>query len=104
MNMQTSASPRTVLESSEHRQKNEIRRKHSKTILGILSCHTAYFNSIVSPSRYDHNKAINYFESFSPIASFVTIQTLFALTVLPMFNLYKYDVQVAFVESAILAN
>ena len=27
---------------------------------------------------------VNYFESFSPVASFVTICTLFALTALPM--------------------
>jgi hypothetical protein len=37
---------------------------------------------------------VNYFESFSPVASFVTIQTLFALTALPMFKVYQYDVEV----------
>ncbi|MFN9902614.1 MAG: reverse transcriptase domain-containing protein, partial [bacterium] len=31
---------------------------------------------------------VNYFESFSPVASFVTIRTLFALTALPMFKVY----------------
>ncbi len=44
---------------------------------------------------------INYFESFSPVASFVTIRTLFALTALPMFKVYQYDVQVAFIQSVI---
>jgi hypothetical protein len=42
---------------------------------------------------------VNYFESFSPVASFVTIRTLFALTALPMFKVYQYDVQVAFIQS-----
>ena len=38
---------------------------------------------------------VNYFESFSPIASFDTIRTWFALSALPMFKVYQYDVQVA---------
>jgi hypothetical protein len=47
---------------------------------------------------------VNYFESFSPVASFVTIRTLFALTALPMFKVYQYDVQVAFIQSVIDPN
>jgi len=47
---------------------------------------------------------VNYFESFSPVASFVTIRTLFALTALPMFKVYQYDVEVAFIQSSIDSN
>ena len=47
---------------------------------------------------------VNYFESFSPVASFVTIRTLFASTALPMFKVYQYDVQVAFIQSVIDPN
>ena len=39
---------------------------------------------------------VDYFESFSPVASFVTIHTLLVfqvLTDLPMFEVYQYDVQ-----------
>ena len=47
---------------------------------------------------YSQIQGINYFESFSPVASFVTIRTLFALTALPHFNVYQYDVQVAWAD------
>jgi hypothetical protein len=47
---------------------------------------------------------VNYFESFSPVASFVTIWTLFALTALQMFKVYQYDVEVAFIQSTIDSN
>ncbi|NBO65472.1 MAG: hypothetical protein EBU88_11640, partial [Acidobacteria bacterium] len=47
---------------------------------------------------------VNYFESFSPVASFVTIRTLFAMTALPMFKVYQYDVQGAFIQSVIDPN
>lgn len=46
-------------------------------------------------------KDINYFETFSPVVSFVTIRTLFALTPLPGFEVHQYDVSVAFMEAVI---
>ena len=42
-----------------------------------------------------------YFESFSPVVSFVTVRLLFALTALPFFKVLQYDVSVAFIQSKI---
>jgi hypothetical protein len=44
-------------------------------------------------------KNVHYFESFSPVASFVTLRLVFALTALPHFHVNHYDVSVAFIES-----
>ena len=43
----------------------------------------------------------HYFESFSPVVSFVTVRLLFALTALPFFKVLQYDVSVAFMQSKI---
>jgi len=43
----------------------------------------------------------HYFESFSPVVSFVTVRLLFALTALPFFKVLQYDVSVAFIQSKI---
>ena len=53
---------------------------------------------------YTQQQDINYFETFSPVVSFVTIRTLFALTALPGFDVHQYDVSVAFIEAAIDPN
>ena len=44
-------------------------------------------------------KNIHYFESFAPVASFVTLRLVFSLTSLPHFRVNHYDVSVAFIES-----
>ena len=44
-------------------------------------------------------KNVHYFESFAPVASFVTLRLVFALTALPHFQVNHYDVSVAFIES-----
>ena len=44
-------------------------------------------------------KNVHYFESFAPVASFVTLRLVFALTALPHFHVNHYDVSVAFIES-----
>jgi len=49
-------------------------------------------------------KGITYFENFAPVASYVTIRTLFALTALPSFRVLQYDVSVAFIESILDTN
>ena len=46
-------------------------------------------------------KDVTFFENFAPVASYVTIRTLFALTALPMFTVLQYDVSVAFIESVL---
>ena len=46
----------------------------------------------------------HYFESFSPVVSFVTVRLLFALTALPFFKVLQYDVSVAFIQSKIPDN
>ena len=47
---------------------------------------TRYRSRLVAKG-YSQIQGVNYFESFAPVASFVTIRTLFALTALPMFCL-----------------
>jgi hypothetical protein len=44
-------------------------------------------------------KNVHYFESFAPVASFVTLRLVFALTALPNFHVNHYDVSVAVIES-----
>ena len=64
---------------------------------------TRYRSRLVAKG-YSQIQGVNYFESFAPVASFVTIRTLFALTALPMFVVLQYDVQVAFIQSVIDPN
>jgi hypothetical protein len=74
------------------------RKKHDEngTFTKYRSRHVAKgFTQILS---------VNYFESFSPMASFVTIRTQFVLTALPMFKVYQYDVELAFIQSTIDPN
>jgi hypothetical protein len=40
-------------------------------------------------------KNVHYFERFAPVASFVTLRLVFALTALPHFQVNHYDVSVA---------
>ena len=44
-------------------------------------------------------KNVHYFESYAPVASFVTLRLVFSLTALPHFTVNHYDVSVAFIES-----
>ena len=62
------------------------------------------YRSRVVCKGYTQQKDVNYFETFSPVVSFVTIRTLFALTALPGFDVHQYDVSVAFIEAPIDAN
>lgn len=64
---------------------------------------TRYRSRIVCKG-YTQQKDVNYFETFSPVVSFVTIRTLFALTALPGFDVHQYDVSVAFIEAPIDPN
>ena len=47
---------------------------------------------------------VHYFESFAPVASFVTLRGALALTALPHFHVNHYDVSVAFIESELNAD
>ena len=44
-------------------------------------------------------KNVHYFESYAPVASFITLRLVFSLTALPHFHVNHYDVSVAFIES-----
>ena len=46
----------------------------------------------------------SHFETFSPVVCFVTIRLLFALTSLPGFDVFQYDVSVAFIEAELDPN
>ena len=49
-------------------------------------------------------KDFSYWESFSPVVSFTTIRTLLALTSLPFWLVFHYDVSVAFIQALIDKN
>ena len=53
---------------------------------------------------YSQVQGIQYFESYAPVASFITIRLLFALTSLPQFKVLQYDVSVAFIHSKLDPN
>ena len=70
---------------------------------------TGALNKVSHRSRYvakgfTQVKNIHYFESFAPVASFVTLRLVFALTALPHFQVNHYDVSVAFIESELDEN
>jgi hypothetical protein len=65
---------------------------------------TGALSKVTHRSRYvtkgfTQLKNVHYFESFAPVASFVTLRLVFALTALPNFHVNHYDVLVAFIES-----
>jgi len=45
------------------------------------------------------NQERSLLRKFAPVASFVTLRLVFALTALPHFHVNYYDVSVAFIES-----
>jgi len=53
---------------------------------------------------YSQVQGIQYFENYAPVASFITLRLLFALTSLPQFKVLQYDVSVAFIQSKLDPN
>ena len=49
-------------------------------------------------------QGIRYSENYAPVASFITLRLLFALTSLPQFKVLQYDVSVAFIQSKLDPN
>jgi hypothetical protein len=62
--------------------------------LSKVSHHSRYVSKGFTQIKNKH-----YFESFAPVASFVTLHLVFALTALPNFHVNHYDVSVTFIES-----
>jgi len=48
---------------------------------------------------YSQVQGLHYFENYAPVASFITLSLLFALTSIPNFQALQYDVSVAFIQS-----
>jgi len=53
---------------------------------------------------YFQVQGLHYFENDSPVASFVTLRLLFALTSIPNFQVLQHDVFVAFIQSKLDSN
>ena len=53
---------------------------------------------------YSQVHGLHYFENYAPVASFITIRLLFALTSIPDFKVLQYDVSVAFIQSKLDPN
>jgi len=49
-------------------------------------------------------RGLQYFENYALVASFITLRLLFALTSIPNFQVLKYDVSVAFIQSKLDSN
>jgi hypothetical protein len=71
--------------------------KYKRDETGALS--TVSHRSRYVAKVFTQIKNVHYFESFAPVASFVTLRLVFALTALPHFHVNHYDVSVAFIES-----
>jgi len=55
---------------------------------GAVTRHRSWFVA----KGFTQIKDVTFFENFAPVASYVTIRTVFALTALPMFTVLQYDV------------
>jgi len=53
---------------------------------------------------YSPVQGLHYFKNYAPVASFITIRLLFALTSIPNFKVLQYDVSVAFIQSKLDSN
>ena len=53
---------------------------------------------------YSQVQGLHYFENYAPVASFITLRLLFALTSIPNFQVLQYDVSVAFIQSKLDSN
>jgi hypothetical protein len=73
--------------------------KYKRDETGAL-CKVAHRSRFVAKG-FTQIKIVHYFESFAPVASFVTLRMVFALTALPHFHVNHYDVSVAFIESVL---
>ena len=74
--------------------------RHGRTMdIQIQRDETGALSKVSHRSRYvakgfTQIKNVHYFESFAPVASFVTLRLVFALTALPHFHVNHYDVSV----------
>ena len=73
--------------------------KYKRDETGAL-CKVSHRSRFVAKG-FTQIKNVNNFECFAPVASFVTLRLVFALTVLPHFHVNHYDVSVAFIESVL---
>jgi len=48
---------------------------------------------------YSQVQGLHYFENYAPVASFITLRSLFALTSIPNFQALQFDESVAFIQS-----
>jgi len=53
---------------------------------------------------YSQVQGLHYFENYAPVASFITLCLLFALTSIPNFQVLQYDLSVAFIQSKLDSN
>jgi len=65
--------------------------------------------SVSHPSRFvakgcSQVQGLHYFENYAPVASFITIRLLFALTSIPNFQVLQFDVSVAFIQIKLDSN
>jgi len=53
---------------------------------------------------YSQVQGLHYFDNYAPVASFITIRLLFALTSMSNFQALQYDVSAAFIQSKLYSN
>jgi hypothetical protein len=87
--------PKTNLPNNTHIMGSRWTFKYKIDEHGHVTRHRSRFVA----KGFTQIKDVTFFENFAPVASYVTIRTLFALTALPMFIVLQYDVSVAFIES-----
>jgi len=94
--------PRSSLHQNASVMKSRWTFRYKKNKLGKL-------NSVSHRSRfvakgYSQVQGLHYFENYAPVACFITLRLLFALTSIPNFQVLQYDVSVAFIQSKLDSN
>ena len=76
-------------------------KAHAATTNGKLKTST---RSTTNAKGCSQVQGLHYFENYAPVASFITLRLLFALTNIPNFQVLQYDVSVAFIQSKLDSN
>ena len=94
--------PRSCLPQNASVMKNRWTFRYKTKELGDLK--SVSHQSRFVAKGYSQVQGLHYFENYAPVASFITIRLLFALTSIPNFEMLQYDVSVAFIQSKLDSN
>jgi len=94
--------PRSSLPQNASVMKIQWTFRYKKKELGNLKSVSNRLRFVAK--GYSQVQGLHYFENYAPVASFITLRLLFALTSIPNFQVLQYDVSVAFIQSKLDSN